>query len=457
VYLELHSVSFPSHNHEFLALLQHCPLLEKVKIVKCGGVYLQHMHYLIAVAKHLVMLYYMASSGDGIIAASFMEEITAAIPAEVVSNPYVKEIRLRHLNDEANRLHSSYHVARQTVYNVVCDMLSKCSALEHITLDELCLPTTSFETSSRLAQVMTTCWTQLHTVDLFYFSFSDVFLQHLGLVCGETLRKLILYFPTNFHHEHSVRLLMQRFPRLESLEIKQNKRHKHPLVLPQPQSAGEVTCRHNLQTLRLSECEWHYPLSSEANGLSLFPQLHSLDLAIYSHDYPLIVTSFPAMANIRTLTLCMKIRYSFVAINSAVMFDLLGYVRLQSLSLSYFTLSMEEFSMLFMLPALHSLSFLSLQSKLTEKIAWFHPDTYPTNPVAPLTTLDLRYNNDDQICLTEEHVRVLLHRLSKLEVLKAPWNGWDMGLLAWERLKEEFRYQGVILQLQDIYDFDIYD
>ena len=89
------------------------------------------------------------------------------------------------------------------------------------------------------------------------------------MVCGEKLRNLILYFPKNFHYEHSVSLLMQQFPRLVSLEIEQEDSYEHPLVPPQPQSAGEVTCRHNLQTLRLSECQWHYPLSSETNGLSL--------------------------------------------------------------------------------------------------------------------------------------------------------------------------------------------
>jgi len=421
-----------------------------VKMVKCNGVYLQHMHYLFVVAKHLVMLYYMPSSEGGIIAASFVEEITAAIPAQAMSNSYVKEIRLRYLNDEADRLNIDYHLAQQTVYNVVCNMLSKCPALEHITLDELCLPTTSFETSSQFARVMTTSWTQLYTVDLFYFFISDVFLRHLAVVCGETLRKLILCSPKHFHYEHSVRLLMQQFPRLDSLEIKQKSSSEHPLVLPQTQSAGEVTCRHNLQTLRLSDCQWHYPLSSETNDLSLFPQLHSLDLVIYKHDYPLIVTPFPAMANIRTLSLYIKLNYP-----AAETLDLSGYVSLQYLILNHFSLSIEEFSMLFTLPALHSLSIASLRSKSSKKIAWFHPDTYPTNPMAPLTTLDLRYN--DEIRLTEEFVRVLLHRLSKLEVLKVPWNGWSMDLLAWTRLKEEFRYRGVIFELQNIYYFDIYD
>jgi len=59
--------------------------------------------------------------------------------------------------------------------------------------------------------------------------------------------------------------------------------------------------------------------------------------------------------------------------------------------------------------------------------------------------------------LTEEHVRVLLYRLNKLEVLKVPKNRWNMDLLAWTRLKEEFRYRGVIFVVQSIYDFDNID
>jgi len=105
-------------------------------------------------------------------ALSFVTEIAAVIPAEVASNPSVKEIRLRGLYDEAYRMNTDHHVAHQIVYNVVCDMLSKCCALEHIILDGLCLPTTSFETSSQFARIMTTSWTQLQTVDMVFTTFS---------------------------------------------------------------------------------------------------------------------------------------------------------------------------------------------------------------------------------------------------------------------------------------------
>jgi len=138
-------------------------------MVGCGGIYLQHIHFLIANVKHLVMLYYKPLSGDGIIVdRSFVEEITAATPTEVVSNSPTKEIKLQGLYNKVRRLNTNHHGAHQTVYKVVCGMLSKCPALEHITLDSWCLPTTSFfETSSRFSQVMITCWTQLQAVICF--------------------------------------------------------------------------------------------------------------------------------------------------------------------------------------------------------------------------------------------------------------------------------------------------
>ena len=123
------------------------------------------------------------------IALSFVEEITAAAIAapygvmnegmDWMNPPYgaaeamiMKELRLWELDDETLRLHADHHVAHQIVYNVVCDMLSKCCALEHIILDGLCLPTTSFETSSQFARIMTTSWTQLQTVDMVFTTFS---------------------------------------------------------------------------------------------------------------------------------------------------------------------------------------------------------------------------------------------------------------------------------------------
>lgn len=435
--LELKYVGFPFSNKKFEQFVEQCPLLQKVKFERCGGLNLSHIQYIIHHSKHMTSIYAAFYS-------SYDLKVLPGITNKAEEESQSLNISMRSLT----LLDADKHLERDIALAKICTLCQVCPKIEEINInlkdDEFIPPSLIHNWCNMIA----TSWQHLQSLTLnasYLQQSNSLVMDTIGKCCGNTLKKLNV--KNGELSETFLANICCTFNSLEELKLD------------------------SIQTIAFSSFVNHFRDTLLLLHLFFLPPRRALsepEAAV--SDFAEILDCFSALKGVN---LCLTNNSTFQTPGFVVnqleeaVFDYISlttkvlcttpsflqmFVKLKKLTLESFPMTQEMINSILTLPCLQVLTLVDIRKEVIdndELFSLFYPENYPSlNDKCTLSPLKEFYcKSYIGIYFNEMMIRAFLERFPSLTFFQV--NKIFVENTKFRQLQMEYCYRTMICEYDD--------